>query len=220
MLQRGRTNLSVHAFRLRAPIILSGEDWPADTALRECLLAVTPNPEDLKDPETGFAPAFRDLHAAPLEAFALAYWTWALRQDDWPAKAEAVRQWVHALLDRAGCRLPVRAVNNLAIGAFGVNMLQRFLERPAFQWVDGGVEEALLQQARLLFPGGDRRVALDDLLVLVTAEAHTTLRYGCHWVLSGGDVALRLDAVVNALRAFTRQSGSPTEILGAEAYRR
>jgi DNA primase len=220
MAQRGRKDLTVVSFRLRAPILLSGEDWPADPALRERLLAVTPNPEDLKDPDTGFTTAFRDLHGAPLEAFALAYWTWALRQGDWAAEAEAARRWVEALLNRAGCRLPIRAVNNLAIGVFGLTMLQRFLERPAFDWVDGGVEEAVLQQARLLFPGGDRRVALDDLLRLAAAQAHATLRYGHHWVLSGGDVVLRLDAVVNALRAFARQSGDPTEILGAEAYRR
>jgi Bifunctional DNA primase/polymerase, N-terminal len=219
-LQRGLATLGVRAYRLRAPILLSGEDCPADPALRERLLAVTPNPESLRDPRADFTTTFHRLHRAPLEAFALAYWTWALRQDDWLAQADAARRWVQDVFEGAGCQLPVRAVNNVAIAVFGLRMLQRFLGRPALRWAGGTVEDAVLRQAARLFPAGERRLPLDDLLRLAASQLHTTLRYGHHWVLSGGRVVVRLDAVVDDLRGFVRQSGHPTEILSVEAYRR
>jgi hypothetical protein len=218
--QRGLSNLSVRAYGLCAPVLLSGEDWPADTALRERLLAVTPNPEDLKGRDGGFVQAFREVHRAPLEAFAVAYWVWAVGQDDWRQEVEAARRRVEALLERAGRQLPLRTVNNLAIAAFGIDMLSRFLGRSRFGWEDGDVEGALLQQAQTLFPEGDRRLPLDDLLLLAASQAHTTLTYGHHWVLAAGRVVLRLDAVVADLRKFAQQSGHPTEIFGLDTYRR
>jgi hypothetical protein len=127
---------------------------------------------------------------------------------------------VQDLLDGAGCQLPVRAVNNLAIAVFGLRMLQRFLARPALRWVGGTVADAILRQAALLFPAGERRLPLDDLLPLAASQLHTTLRDGHHWVLSGGRVVLRLDAVVDDLRGVARQSGHPTEILSVDTSRR
>lgn len=217
--ERGRPDLSVRNYVLRAPVILSGESWPADPALRERILAVSPNPETIRDPKNPHTAAFLALHQAPLEAFALPYWTWALSQGDWLQEAERARQWARELLSSQGFALPPRVVNNLAICRFGLTMLRRYLGVD-FEWVGATEAAVFVAMAEELFPDGRRRLALDELLLLAAARAHRDLKYGEHWVRAAGMVVLRLEPVVTELRRFARQSGHPTDVLSEESYRR
>jgi hypothetical protein len=219
--ERGTRALGSQKYHLSAPLILVGEDRPRDTALDQRMVVLHPDPDVVRT--ESFARSFAELHRAPLEAFCLPYWAWALAQDQWAAILEADREAVRDWAQDQESALPPRVLNNLAIVRFGWTMFGRYAEHLGLQvadLVDGDLEAALLAVAREVVPAGEAVSALDDLMRFVAVMvANGRLRYGVHFVEIGAGLVLPLREVLAEARRYARETEREQPLLGEDAYR-
>lgn len=122
--ERGRADLSVDQFVLRAPVVIAGEaEVLDDPALRERLVLVRPNKQALQG-NPGWRRSFAALTSTKLEVLAVPLITFSLGQDVAAQLAKA-----RTLLALAGPRieaLPLRQRDNLLVEVFGLMMLRDF----------------------------------------------------------------------------------------------
>lgn len=221
--EKGKPNLSVVSYRLSAPVILSGESWPADAALKQRVLVVTPNRQRLLGKQNPYVVAYRKLNRAPLDAFPLRYWSWAAHRVGWEKDAERAFRWARQALGKKANELQQRVIKNMAINRFGLMMLEDFLGK-SFGFSESKIVGAVQHQVDRLFPSGAATTPLDDLLRFAASETGQSLKYGVHYVVVSSPsqkdklVVVRLDSVVTALKRVVQQSQQAIEIFGVETY--
>ncbi|MFW6030301.1 MAG: CHC2 zinc finger domain-containing protein, partial [Halanaerobiales bacterium] len=130
--ERGRANLTTKVYSLSAPIVLCGEDRPRDTTgLEERMIILNPN-KDIVDGNSDYGDickeSFKELQKAPLEAFALHYYSWCLTQNDWLKELNASREAIINFGDAEDLNFPERIINNLSILNYGWNKFQQYAE--------------------------------------------------------------------------------------------
>jgi hypothetical protein len=216
--ERGRADQGANVYELVSPIILSGEDRPRDLALDNRLISI-----QLRKSEKQEEP-FRLLADAHLDAFALPYFSWCLRQEDWLEDLEAHRTSVRDLLRAESFpSVDSRVVNNLAIVSFGYAMFGRYADHLAIELaplVDGTIEEALAEAARLVMPTSKDRNSLDQLMGLLwTMAGNGRLLRGIHYAFIGENLVIPLKEALAEARKYARETSWEEDVLSEDTYR-
>lgn len=222
--ERGRPNLTAKTYKLRAPIVIAGEDRPRDPALDHRLVIINPS-RVVMEGKKAYSDAFNRLVTYPLEAFALPYWSWALGQDNWLELLEVSRIWIHNWADEQALSIPVRILNNLAIVKFGLDMYCHYGSacgvKNSCEIDDQNIEKALRSLVYQVMPDGENRDALDEFMVLIaTMISNDKLRYGCHFTTKGqGNIVLRLEEIHPEAKRYARETCMDGDVYGKDLYR-
>jgi hypothetical protein len=216
--ERGRPDQSATVYHLVSPIILAGEDRPRDLALENRLISIQLRKSDKKEEP------FRLLSKAHLDAFALPYLSWCLAQESWLEDLAAHRTSVRELLRAESFpSADSRVVNNLAIVRFGHAMFQNYANHLAIEpapLLDGTIEDALVEAARLVMPTSKDRNSLDQLMGLLwTMAGNGRLRRGMHYAFKGENLVIPLTEALAEARKYARETSWEEEVLSEDTYR-
>jgi len=218
---RGMPNLAVKSYNLVAPVMMAGEDRPRDAALDQRFIFLNLSPTDVaKDLHTN---AFRKLHRAPLEAFAVPYWKWALAETDWLNRLEESRERVRDLqwLPKG---VPTRIVNNIALIDFGWGLFSRYgktLGLAPSETIGGDLTEALAVALDAVMPGGKAHDGLAGVVTLISAMVvNGRLQHGLDFTTTAeGMVVIPLRDILPEARRYARETNNAEDLLGEDAYR-
>jgi len=228
--ERGRANLTTKVYSLSAPIILCGEDRPRDTTgLEERMVILNPN-KDIVDGNSKYGDIckenYKSLQKAPLEAFALRYYAWCLKQNNWLEELNKSKDAIIKFAKEEKLDIPERIINNLAILNFGwikyhqyANYLGITIEGDLLN--DTGFDEVLKTVFYNVMPGGKHLNEFDELMNLVNIMVNNyTLKEYVHYSIKRGNILiLRLPDVLAAGREFANKTKRNKELLGEDAYR-
>jgi DNA primase catalytic core len=228
--ERGRANLTTKVYSLSAPIILCGEDRPRDTTgLEERMIILNPN-KDIVDGNTVYGDickkSFKELQKAPLESFALPYYSWCLRHENWLEELNECRKQIIELGDSEGLNFPERIINNLAILEFGWNKFHQYAEALGIEIKDTlldetNYEEVLKKVFFNVMPGGQHFNELDQLMIFVSVMTNNSviqkrIQYS---IKNGNRLILRLQDVLPKAGEYANRTNRNKELLGKDAYR-
>jgi len=215
--ERGRADQTAVSYALIAPVMLAGEDRPGDLAVQNRTIALNPSKDDRSEE------AYSEACQAPLDAFALPYWSWCLRQDDWQEQLEACRreggEWLRA---EGLLAVDSRVQNNLAILRFGWRMFLGYADHLGLEpapLVGGTFEDTLREVTRHAMPTCSDRNSLDALLELLWVMAgNGRLRQGVHYAFRGSNLVVPLQEAVAEARRYARETEHGA-VLSWDTYR-
>jgi len=228
--QRGRANLTTKTYSYNAPIILLGEDRPRDTTgLEERMIILNPN-KDIVDGRSEYGDIcknnFKELQKAPLETFALPYYSWSLRQDNWLSELDECRQSIIAFGNDEQLDFPERIINNLAILLFGWTKYHQYAEALGIE-----IEATLLNDTKFdeviktvfynVMPGGKHFNEFDQLMNFVSIMTNNSIiQKRIHYSIKNGNrLILRLPDVLAKAGEYANRTNRSKELLGEDAYR-
>lgn len=224
--ERGRSDLSIRGYDLRAPICIAGEQLPdGDPALRERLISVCPSKNTVNDPR--FAEVFHSLTTLPLDHLAVPYIQWMLGRDT-EADLDDARAITKGLLDRFPAyrsRVTARPFDNLLTIVFGLRMFEAFAEHLGVADVEIAPDmiEPCIKAALVEITESDAgaKDAFDGFLERLSALAHTgILREGVHYARVGERLCLHLPTCHDVYLGEQRKSGRDDATNGMRALRR
>lgn len=228
--ERGRANLTTKVYSYSAPIILCGEDRPRDTTgLEERMIILNPN-KDIVDGNTAYGDickkSFKELQKAPLEAFALPYYSWCLRHENWLEELNQCREEIIKFGDSEGLNFPERIINNLAILQFGWNKFHQYAEALGIEIEDTlldetNYEEVLKKVFFNVMPGGQHFNELDQLMFFVSIMTNNSkIQKRIHYSIKNSNkLILRLPDVLAQAGEYANRTNRSKELLGEDAYR-
>jgi DNA primase catalytic core len=228
--QRGRPDLTTKSYAFTAPVILSGEDRPRDTTgLEERIIVLNPNKEVVdgnSEYEDICKHNFVELQKAPLEAFALPYYSWCLRQDNWLTELNEAREAITEFADDEQLNLPERITNNLAIIQFGWTKYHQYAEALGIEIEselldDTEFDEVLKTVFLNVMPGGKHYNEFDQLMFFVSVMSNNDIiRNRMQYSIKNGDtLILRLPDVLAMAGEYANRTNRSKELLGEDAYR-
>jgi hypothetical protein len=127
--RRGRSNLAVSEFPLRAPIIVAGETPPLSGRIKERIILVFLK----KKPLSKFSERIANYESLELQNFFFAYMKFLTEKKSslefkriFPERLQGIRKWKG---------LPVRIKLNLLLVDFGLSLLGKFAKEKKIEWV-------------------------------------------------------------------------------------
>jgi hypothetical protein len=127
--RRGRSNLAVDEFPLRAPIIIAGETPPITGRIKERIILVFLK----KKPLAKFSERITEYLSLKLENFFSSYIKFLTAQKPalefkriFPERLQSIKRWK---------TLPIRIRLNLLLIDFGLSLLGRFAKEKGIEWV-------------------------------------------------------------------------------------
>lgn len=217
--QRGRPDLRVTSYHLKAPICLAGESRPTEAAILERL--VTSNPlKTTLETRASCRAHFENLKTVELGLFAPRYIQFCLGRD-FEADFESARAITEKLIGKR--KAPLRVVENVTAMVLGVHLFEEFAAECGFELPeDLGMQEAVNAVLDDVVET-DRGVknALDHFLEMLGVMAvQGILKPGIHYTLTGGNLAVHLESAYDAFRAHAKRIDYDRELVDLKALRR
>ena len=218
--ERGHQNLTTTTYRLDAPVCVAGESRPAETALLERMLPVSPDKTKTRS-DPAHAEALATLQATDLGAFTTRYLRWCLGRDLGPDLEVARAVWSSIRGDR---EVPSRIADNLVVMLLGIHLFEQFALACGYQDLpeDLGVDvaiEAILDD--LLESGDSVKTALDQFLEMLGVMAvQGELRHRVHYVFRDGQLCIHLPSAYDAFRGHCRRVDFDGEVIDQRSLKR
>jgi len=228
--ERGRANLTTKVYSLSAPIVLCGEDRPRDTTgLEERMIILNTN-KDIVDGNSEYGDTcklnFLELQKAPLESFALPYYSWCLKKNNWLAELNESREYIKKFGNDEQLNFPERIINNLAILQFGWTKYHQYAEALGIEIEstllnDTDFDEVIKTVFYNVMPGGKHFNEFDQLMFFVSVMSNNfIIRNRVQYSIKNGDaLILRLPDVLAKAGEYANKTKRNKELLGEDAYR-
>jgi len=228
--ERGRANLTTKVYSLSAPIVLCGEDRPRDTTgLEERMIILNTN-KDIVDGNSEYGDTcklnFLELQKAPLESFALPYYSWCLKKNNWLAELNESGEYIKKFGNDEQLNFPERIINNLAILQFGWTKYHQYAEALGIEIEstllnDTDFDEVIKTVFYNVMPGGKHFNEFDQLMFFVSVMSNNfIIRNRVQYSIKNGDaLILRLPDVLAKAGEYANKTKRNKELLGEDAYR-
>lgn len=223
--ERGRSDLSVRSYDLKAPIFVAGEQLPEeDPALRERLISVNPSKNSVSN--AAYKLAFDEAVRLPIEDLAVPFLQWTLTRDV-PSELDSAREITQALLAKfpeLSGRLTPRPYDNLLVMVFGLMQFEAFAQHLGVEiaitpeMIEPCVKAVLTESVE-----GDAgaKDGFDAFLEDLSSYAHLgLLRDGVHYSKVGGLLCLHLRSCHDTYLQERKRTGREDATNGMRALRR